>query len=149
MIDLEKLKQLRKKTGVSFSLCKKALEETNNNLNEAEKLLLKWGGEKLKDKSEKKTQEGGIFAYVHHNRKVASLVELLCETDFVSNNLTFQELGQNIAMQIASQNPQTNEELLQQEFIKDPSKKISDLINEAVLKFGEKIVINRFIRWEI
>jgi elongation factor Ts len=149
MVDLEKLKNLRKKTGVSFSLCKKALEETKNNLEEAEKLLLKWGGEKLKDKADRKTKEGGIFAYVHHNKKIAVLVEILCETDFVSGNQAFLQLGQNIAMQIASLNPQNNEELLQQEFIKDPSKKVSDLINEAVLKFGEKIIINRFVRWEI
>ncbi|MGB9707464.1 MAG: elongation factor Ts [Microgenomates group bacterium] len=149
MVDLEKLKQLRKKTGVSFSLCKKALEETKNNLEEAEKLLLQWGGEKLKDKSERKTKEGAIFSYVHHNKKIASLVEILCETDFVSSNAAFKQLGQDIAMQIASQNPQNNDQLLQQEFIKDPSKKINDLLNEAVLKFGEKIVINRFIRWEI
>lgn len=149
MIDLEKLKKLRNKTGISFSLCKKALEEANNDLSTAEKLLEKWGGEKLKDKKEKKTKEGAIFSYIHHNKKIGVMVEILCETDFVSNNQEFQELGKNIAMQIASSNPNNIDQLLNQEFIREPTKKISDLINSAVLKFGEKIVINRFIRWEI
>ena len=149
MINLEKLKKLRNETGISFSLCKKALEEAKDDLNQAKKLLQQWGGEKLKDKKDKKTQEGAIFSYVHHNGKVAALVEIFCETDFVAGNFEFKDLGKNIAMQIASLNPQTSDELLNQEYIKDSSKKINDLINEAILKFGEKIKIGRFIRWII
>lgn len=147
MYDIKKLKQLREETGISFSLCKKALEETNNNLEEAKRLLSKWGSEKAKDKSDKKTSNGAIFSYVHHNRKVASMVELLCETDFVSTNKEFQNLGQEIAMQVASLRPETVEELLNQDYIRDPSKKISDLIKEAILKFGENIKINKIICW--
>lgn len=149
MYDIKKLKQLREETGVSFSLCKKALEETNNNLDEAKKLLTKWGADKAKDKSERATTAGAIFSYVHHNKKVASLVEIACETDFVSSNKDFQNLGQEIAMQIASLRPETIDELLNQDYIRDPSKKISDLIKEAVLKFGENIKINRIIFWAI
>jgi elongation factor Ts len=149
MYDIKKLKQLREETGVSFSLCKKALEETNNNYDEAKKLLTKWGADKVKDKEGRATKAGAIFSYVHHNKKIASLVEILCETDFVSSNKDFQNLGQEIAMQTASLNAQTVDELLNQEYIRDPSKKISDLIKDAVLKFGENIKINRIIRWEI
>ncbi len=148
MVDLSKLKKLREETGVSYSLCKKALEESNNDLAKARKLLAKWGAEKLKDKEKKATSQGAIFAYVHHNRKVASMVELLCETDFVAANREFITLGNELAMQVASLPAHDVEALMKQEYIRDPAKKISDLIHEAVLKFGENIKISRFLRWE-
>lgn len=149
MYDIKKLKQLREETGISFSLCKKALEETKNNIEEAKKLMNKWGIAKAKDKSGRSTGVNAIFSYVHHNKKVASLVQLACETDFVSGNKEFQTLGQELAMQIASVNAETEEELLNQEYIRDPSKKVSDLIKEAVLKFGENIKIVKFLRWSV
>jgi len=149
MYDIKKLKQLRKQTDVAFSLCKKALKETKNNLEEAKKLLTKWGADKIKDKVGRKTNSGAIFSYVHHNKKVASLIELLCETDFVSANKDFQYLGTELAMQVASLKAEKIVELMKQEYIRDPSKKISDLIKEAILKFGENIIINKIIRLEI
>ena len=149
MYDINKLKQLREQTGISFSLCKKALEEGKNNLDNAKKLLKKWGISKAKDKSDRTTAASTIFSYVHHNKKVASLIELACETDFVSGNKDFQTLGQELAMQVASVRAETSEEFLNQEYIRDPSKKISDLIKEAVLKFGENIKVVRFVRWNL
>ncbi|KKP53036.1 MAG: Elongation factor Ts [Candidatus Roizmanbacteria bacterium GW2011_GWA2_33_33] len=149
MYDIKKLKQLREETGISFSLCKKALEESKNNIEIAKKLLNKWGIAKAQDKSGRSTGAGIIFSYVHHNKKVASLIQLACETDFVSGNKDFQLLGQELAMQVASIRAETNEELLNQEYIRDPSKKISDLIKEAVLKFGENIKVVKFIRWSV
>lgn len=149
MYDISKLKQLRAETGISFSLCKKALEESKNNIEAAKKLLNKWGVAKAQDKSTRSTEAGIIFSYVHHNKKVASLIQLACETDFVSGNKEFQALGQELAMQVASIRAETNEEFLEQEYIRDPSKKISDLIKEAVLKFGENIKIVKFVRWSV
>ena len=149
MYDIKKLKQLREETEISFSLCKKALEEGKNNLDEAKKLLKKWGITKAKSKSNRSTKAGTIFSYVHHNKKVASLIQLACETDFVSGNKEFQLLGQELAMQVASIRAETNEELLNQEYIRDASKKISDLIKEAVLKFGENIKVVKFVRWSV
>lgn len=149
MYDIKKLKKLREETGVSFSLCKKALEESKNSLAEAKKLLSKWGADKAKNKSERKTAAGAIFSYVHHNKKIASLVELACETDFVSGNKDFQVLGQEVAMQVASIIASDVKELLEQEYIRDPSRKINDLVKEAILKFGENIKIARFVRWTL
>jgi len=149
MINLSLLKKLREETGVSFSLCKKALEEANNDLDNAQKLLSQWGAEKIKDKSQRTTSQGAIFSYLHHNKKIAVLVEILCESDFVANNQEFQQLGQEIAMQIASLTPANIEELLQQDYIRNPAKKITNLIQDAVLKFGENIKIGRFVRWEL
>ena len=149
MLDYNKLKQLRTETGVSFSLCKKALEETENDIAVAKKKLNEWGVKKASEKSKRETGDGAIFAYVHHNKRIASLLELKSETDFVSGNQEFRALGTELAMQVASIPSKTIEELLDQEYIRDPSKKISDLIKEAILKFGENIKVARFVRWEI
>ena len=148
-MDIKKLKTLREETGVSLALCKKALEESGEDLEKAKKLLQQWGAEVLAKKATNITQEGAIFSYVHHNKKIASLVEIVCQTDFVAKNEDFQKLGQEIAMQVASIKAKTVEELLNQEYIRDPSKKISDLLNEAALKFGENIKITRFLRWQL
>ena len=149
MLDYNKLKQLRTETGVSFSLCKKALEETGNDTAAAKKKLNEWGVKKASEKAKRETGNGAIFTYVHHNKRVASLLELKSETDFVSGNDEFQKLGQELAMQVASITSKTVEELLNQEYIRDPGKKINELIKEAVLKFGENIKIARFVRWEL
>ncbi|MBI3619527.1 elongation factor Ts [Candidatus Roizmanbacteria bacterium] len=149
MYDVAKLKKLREETGVSFSLCKKALEEAKNDITAAKKLLTGWGGEKIKDTGSRSTGQGRIYSYVHHNHKVASLVELLCETDFVSANEEFQKFGSEIAMQVASLRPRSIEELLEQDYIREPEKKIKDLLKDAVLKFGENIKISRIKRWEL
>ena len=149
MVDLNKLKQLRKETGISFAMCKKALEETKNDIAASKKLMQKWGLEKAVDKEKRLTTQGAIFSYIHHNQKVASLVEILCETDFVASNSDFKILGQEIAMQIASMPSKNVRELLEQEYVRDSSKKISDIIKEAILKFGENIKIGRFIKWNL
>lgn len=147
MIDYKKLKKLREDTGVSFSLCKKALEETKNDITRSKKLLEDWGSEQITKKIGRSTSEGAIFTYVHHNKKIASMIELLCETDFVANNPAFSKLGQEISMQLASMKTDKVEKLLDQEYIRDPSKKVKDLMQEAIMKFGENIKINRIIRW--
>lgn len=148
-VDFNKLKQLREKTDVSFSLCKKALEESGNDLEAAQKLLTKWGAASLAKKSERKTSEGAIFSYVHHNKKIASLVEIACETDFVANNEQFQNMGREFAMQLASMPAETVEELMEQEYIRDPKKKMSDLFKETALKFGENMKVTRILRWTL
>ncbi len=149
MIDYQKLKKLREETGVSFLVCKKALEDCDNNLTEAKKKLVQEGGEKITEKSKTTTAEGAIFSYLHHNKKIASLVELRCQTDFVSKNSDFQRLGRELAMQVASIPPKTVNDLLNQQYIRDQEKKISDLLKEAVLRFGENIKVLRFIRWKL
>lgn len=148
-VDFKLLKKLREETGISFSLCKKSLEETDNNYEESKKLLNKWGVEKAEKKSDRSTGDGAIFSYIHHNKKIGSLLELKTETDFVSGNGEFQKIGQELAMQIASVPAKDVEEFKQQQYIRDPGKTIDEIIKEAILKFGENIQISRFIRWEL
>lgn len=147
MVDFEKLKQLREETGISFAICKKALEEAKNDISKAKKIIEKIAGEKIQEKSKRSTKSGGLFTYVHHNKKVASIVEIQCETDFVSGNKEFQDFGHEMALQIASLYPKNVNKLLNQEYIKDSKRKISDLLNEITLKFGEKIQISKIAFW--
>lgn len=146
-VDLKKLKALREETGVSFSLCKKALDESNNDIEAAKKKLQEWGVEKAAGKADRATGAGGIFSYIHHNRKVGAMVELQSETDFVSGNEEFKTLGNEIAMQAASVPAASTEELLKSEYIRDPRQSIADLIQAAVLKFGENIKLARASKW--
>jgi elongation factor Ts len=76
-------------------------------------------------------------------------VELQTETDFVANNEEFRTLAQEIAMQVATMNPENVDELVKQEYVRDPSKTIGDLIKDAVLKFGENTKVSRILRWEL
>ncbi len=149
MADLQKLKTLREQTGVSFALCKKALEETDNDIKKAKEKLNEWAGKKIEEKASRSTSQGGLFAYVHHNGKIAAVVELLTETDFVSGNEEFKKLGHELAMQAASVPAAKLEDFMAQVYIRDTSKKINDLIKEAVLKFGENIKVARFYRYEL
>ncbi|MFW5703269.1 MAG: translation elongation factor Ts [Patescibacteria group bacterium] len=147
-IDYAKLKELREKTGVSFALCKKALEETDNSIEKAEKLLSEWGIEKAEKKAGREAAQGGIFSYVHHNRKIATMVELRSETDFVSGNEDFQKLGKELAMQLAFSQTAQVEDFLKEPYMRDSSKSIEQLIKDAILKFGENIKIARILRWD-
>jgi len=149
MIDYQKLKQLRTETQVSFSLCKKALEESANDMEKAKAKLKEWGIKKAEGKSDRATNAGGIFSYVHHNKLVAGFIELQCETDFVSGNEEFKKLGQEIAMQVASVRCSSVEELMKMDSIREAGKTIDAMIKEAILKFGENIQIARFARWEV
>lgn len=148
-LDLNKLKQLREKTGVSFSMCKKALEESENDLKKAEALLSEWGVKKAADKADRETGAGGVFTYMHHNKKIGTMIELRSETDFVSGNEEFQKLGHELAMQASFSRTDNVEKFLKETYIRDSSKDVDQLIKDAVLKFGENIKITRIIRWEL
>src|SRR3989338_2718353 len=124
MVDYKKLKQLRTETQISFSLCKQALEESNNDIEISKKLLKKWGAERAEKKADRETRAGGIFTYTHHNKKIVGLVELQSETDFVSGNKEFQTLGTELAMQVASLPAENVSELLVQNYIRESDKTI-------------------------
>lgn len=146
---MDKLKQLRQETGVSYSLCKKALDEAKGDLSAAKKLLSEWGESVAAKKAGRSTSEGAVFSYIHHNKRIGVLLTVLCETDFVARNSEFLQLGQDIALQIASIDPKDTQELLTSEFIKDPTKTISQLLKEHIVKIGENITIGEFARFEI
>ncbi len=104
-ITTEQIKELRDNTGLSIMQCKKALEEAEGDISKATILLQKKGAGIAAKKADRNLGAGIVTAYVHSNGSIASLVELLCETDFVSKNKDFKDLAYNIAMQIAATNP--------------------------------------------
>ena len=101
-ITTNQVKELRDKTGVSIMQCKKALEETGGDLEKAEILLRKRSKEIAAKKATRDLGAGVVASYVHGNAKIGSLVELLCETDFVARNEEFKALAYDIAMQVAA-----------------------------------------------
>ena len=149
MTDIDTLKKLRQETSVSFSLCKKALDQAGGEIGKAKKLLGQWGIEQAESKLLRKTSQGAVFSYIHHNKTIGVLLTLLCETDFVASNAEFQKLGAELAMQAASVNPKNTEQFLQTAYIRDPSKTIEAMIKEYILKIGENIIIGQFARFEI
>jgi len=148
-IDIKLIKQLREETQVSIADCTKALEEAKGNFGKAIELLKKRGIERAEKKASRETAQGLIEAYVHQNGKVGVLLEILCETDFVARTEDFKRLAHEVAMQIAAMNPKDVETLLKQEYIRDGSVTIENLIKQTIGKLGENIVIKQFTRFEI
>jgi len=147
-ISLEKIKKLREETQISIKECKEALIEAGGDLEKAKEILKKKYGEIAKKLEKRETQEGTIAVYLHNTRKIGAMVKILCETDFVANSPDFQKLAQEICLQVAAQDPKEIP-LLEQNWIKDESKKIKDLIEEAIAKFGENIVVKEYVRFQI
>jgi elongation factor Ts len=105
-ISTEVIKQLRDATGVSIMQCKKALEEVDGDIEKAKVILQKYSKAAADKKSDRTLGAGSIATYIHQGGKVGALVELMCETDFVSKNEEFQTLAKDIAMHIAALAPQ-------------------------------------------
>jgi len=148
MVTIDKIKQLRQKTGVSVLECKKALKETGGDIEKAKEVLRKRGKEIAQQKSQRETGQGIVESYIHANKKVGILLELNCETDFVAKNKDFQELAHEISLQIAAMDDEEIP-LLRQPWIKDESKTVKELIEEYISKLGENITIKRFTKYEI
>ncbi len=104
-ISANSVKELRERTGAAMMDCKKALVETKGNFNEAVEFLRKKGLSAASKKAGRATSEGLIGSYVHSNGKVAVLVEVNCETDFVARNEAFQSFVKDVAMHIAAASP--------------------------------------------
>ena len=105
-VSMENIKKLRGMTGAGMMDVKKTLEETDGDVDRAANLLRERGIAKASKKADREASEGFVGSYVHHNGKIATLVELNCETDFVARTEQFQELARNIAIHVAMANPQ-------------------------------------------
>ena len=195
-ISAGQVKELRERTGAGMMECKKALEEAGGDMEKAIDILRSRGAAKAAKRAERETREGTIGSYVHTNGKIGVLVEVQCETDFVSRNETFQQLARDLAMHIAAAAPlaldadgipadvvereravyleQVKQEgkpekmqdkivegklrkfyqeatLMDQVFVKDPAGKqtVRQLVEETSAKTGEKIVVQRFVRYQL
>ena len=163
-ISVDAVKLLRDQTGAGIMDCKKALEDAGGDTDKAIALLLEKGVALAAKKSDRETGQGLVQSYIHQGGKVAALVEVNCETDFVARTDEFQQLVYDLAMQIAAMDPTCvssddippdndpltiGTALMDQDFIKDSSKTVRDLINETVGKVGENIRVRRFVRYAL
>ncbi len=193
-IDAKLVKDLRDKTGAGMMDCKKALVDSEGDINLALDNLRKSGIAKAEKKGTRETKEGLVYSYIHAGGRLGVLLELNCETDFVAKTDGFIELSHNLAMQIAATNPlaldresidesvisrereiysdQAKSEgkpeniiekmvegrltkffqescLMEQTYIKDSDKKVTDIFTETIASLGENISINRFVRFAV
>ncbi|MEE8329792.1 MAG: translation elongation factor Ts [Thermodesulfovibrionia bacterium] len=187
------VKQLREQTGAGLMDCKRALSETEGNIDKAKDILRQKGFATASKKTGREASEGMIGSYIHMD-KIGVLVEINCETDFVAKTDEFRGVVKDIAMHVAAASPAylkrenipsdvidkekeiyasqikgkpshviekilqgklekfyTDNCLMDQLFVKDPKqkKKIKDLVMEKITKFGENIVIKRFVRFQL
>lgn len=193
-MDMEKIRELRERTGAGIVDCKDALAQSNGDIEQAVDILRKKGLALAAKKVGRVTKEGIIDAYIHPGDRLGVLVEVNCETDFVARNQDFRRFVRDIALQIAASEPLvvTREELtsdiiarekdiyrsqiqdlkkppeiiekivdgkmekfynsvclLEQPFVKIPEKTVGDYLKEQIAKFGENIVIRRFVRFRL
>ncbi|MCB2213826.1 translation elongation factor Ts [bacterium] len=193
-ITTEMIKELRDATGCGILDCRAALRDADGDFDKAGDILREKGLAKAAKRADREASEGIIETYSHGEGRMAVMVELNCETDFVGRSEGFLELAHELALQIAAANPLylTEEEipqsaldheasiaearakeegkpdkiipkivegylkkykeetvLLNQPYVRDGSMSVQDLINEQVIKLGEKVVVRRFVRWEL
>jgi elongation factor Ts len=148
-IDPKDVQRLRTESGAGVMDSKRALEDAGGDYEKALGLLKQRGLESVAKKSGREAKEGVIASYIHGTGRVGSLVELASETDFVSRGEDFQKLAREIAMQVAAMEPATIEELLEQPYIRDGSKKIKDLVTEVASATKENVHVRRIQRFAL
>lgn len=148
-VTVEQIKNLRAKTGLGIHDVKTALEESNGDEAKAIAWLKEKGLSTAAKKASRATSQGLIETYIHGGVRIGAMVEINCETDFVARNDDFKKFVKEIALQVASMNPENVDELLRQEYFRDPSITIEQLLNDTIAKIGENMKVNRFARFEL
>lgn len=148
MANIDDIKKLRQQTGAGISDVRIALDKSGGDFTKAQQILKTQGLDKASSKSDRQVKNGVVEVYSHASR-VGVMVELLCETDFVAKTDDFKSLAHELALQVASMNPLNNEELLSQEYIRDSSQTINQLIQSKIARLGENIKVGKFSRIEL
>lgn len=161
-ISADAVRQLRARTGAGIVDCKAALTEAGGEEERAVQILRERGQLKAARKADRVAAEGIIGVYVHTTKKVAAFVSLRCETDFVARTERFQELAKDLAMHVVAADPlavspedipadlrDEERSLLTQPFVKQPERTVTDVITERINELGERIVIEKFVRFTL
>ncbi len=146
---IELVKKIRIETGLGIMEIKAALEEAGGDETKAKQILKEKGFKKAESKAERETHQGRVATYTHSTGKIGVIAEVLCETDFVAKHEDFVGFTKDLCLQITAMDPENVETLMKQEFIKDPSKTLDDMLKALISKFGENMKVNRFQRYEI
>jgi len=145
---INQVQKIREITNAGVMECKKALEDTGGDFDKAVALIYERGLTRAEKKGERTTGAGLLHSYIH-NERVGVLLELRCETDFVARNPMFKELAHDLAMHIAAMNPTDVSDLIKQNYVKDDSVVIENLVKGVIAKLGENIRVEHFCRYEI
>lgn len=148
-ISAKDVQKIREETGLGVMDIRNALEKANGDKEKALEILKEKAGDKMEKRVGRATSQGKIGTYVHGDGKSAVMVEVNCETDFVAKNEDFINFIKELTLQIISMNPENVEDLLKQDFVKDPSKTINDLLKEIIAKTGENVVVKRFVVYKL
>jgi len=148
-ITAKDVQEIRDETGLGVMDIRNALEDAKGNKKKALEILKEKAGDKVLKRAGRTTAQGKIAAYVHGNATSGCMVEVGCETDFVAKAEDFQNFIKELTLQVISMKPANVEELLKQDYVKDPKKTIGDLLKEIIAKTGENIVIKRFVVYQI
>ena len=148
MITASQVKDLREKTGAGMMDCKKVLTEADGDMEKAIELLRERGIAKAAKKSDRVAAEGLVAAYVSEDGKIGAVVEVNAETDFVASNAEFKSFVEDVAKQVALNNPSSVEDLLAETSISDSSKTVQEVLTNKIATIGENMSIRRFERFE-
>lgn len=149
-ISAKDVKALRDRTGAGMMDCKRALEETDGDMEAAIDLLRAKGAAKAAKREDKAANEGTIGTYIHHSGKVGVMVELNCETDFVANTDDFQDLAKDVAMHIAASAPLavSTDDIPSDEVEREKAVYLAQLEEEGKPEnIREKIVEGKLKKW--
>jgi len=149
MITAQSVKELRERTGAGMMECKKALAEANGDMEKAIENLRERGLAAAAKKAGRVASEGLVETYLAEDNKSGAIVEINCETDFVSANEEFVSLSKNIAKQASTTNAKTVEELVEEKYIADNNITIKDAVTALIAKLGENMTVRRFTRFSI
>ncbi|NMM65682.1 elongation factor Ts [Clostridium sp. P21] len=144
MITAQMVKELRERTGAGMMDCKKALNESNGDTEKAVEILREKGLAAAAKKAGRIAAEGIVKTYVSEDGKLASIVEVNCETDFVSINDAFVEFAGNVAKQAASTDAATIEDFLEEKYIANEEKTVQGAVTDLIAKLGENMAARRF-----
>ena len=139
--------KLREQTGAGMMDCKKALTATDGDMAKAAEFLREQGVNIAAKKASRVASEGAVAAFVSADGKVGALAEVNCESDFVAKSEPFVELSSAAARQVAETDPADLDALLSSKV--DGNSTVTDLVNNATAKIGEKLSVRRFVRFAV
>jgi elongation factor Ts len=149
MASVDQIKRLRELTGLGMHDIKNALDEANGNEEQAMAILKEKGLATAAKKADRNTSQGLIEVYTHGGGRIGAMVEIKCETDFVARNDDFKNFVHDVVLQVAAMKPENVDELLKQEYFRDSSVTIQDLLTQTIAKIGENMKISRIARFEL
>lgn len=147
-LSMKDVKELRERTGAGVLDCKKALDETDGDIEAAIDYLREKGMSEAAKKSSRVAAEGIVNVLINENRDQGIIVEVNSETDFVAKNEKFQELVKNISEHIMNSDAQTIEDINTEKWYKDENKSVQTIIREAIAEIGENINLRRYQKIE-